>query len=240
MPAQHLPPQRFVVSIQTHDQIGNRMLGERLGQQLNFEQSKLAAGLMLWSPYIPMLFMGEEYGETAPFLYFVHHGDADVIDGVRLGRKAEFASFAWLGEVPDPQAEETFRRTQLDWSLLDQPQHQALWSFYQTLIRTRKELPALATRSRQAVRVDAYDAWSTLVARWHSAGHTALITFCLSDRPIRLPLALPPGRWKRLVDSADSLYQGPGNAMPAELSGGGVELDLAPHSCALWVCEMDS
>ncbi|MBD3290350.1 malto-oligosyltrehalose trehalohydrolase, partial [candidate division KSB1 bacterium] len=88
---------QFVVAIQNHDQVGNRMMGERLSHLISFEGLKLAAGVLLLSPYIPLIFMGEEYGESSPFLYFVSHGDPNLIKAVREGRKSEFKSFRWKG-----------------------------------------------------------------------------------------------------------------------------------------------
>ena len=110
----------MVVFSQNHDQVGNRMLGERSSAYLTFEEQKLAAGAVLLSPFLPLLFMGEEYGEVAPFLYFIEHSDAGLIEAVRNGRKEEFASFAWQGEPPDPQSPATFDRCKLDWSRLEQ------------------------------------------------------------------------------------------------------------------------
>src|SRR5690606_30764198 len=107
-PASDIAPERFVVFIQNHDQIGNRMLGDRLTVRLSPEQNELAAAALLLSPFTPLLFMGEEYGETAPFPYFVSHTDEALAEAVRRGRSEEFASFRWAGEPPDPQAPETF------------------------------------------------------------------------------------------------------------------------------------
>ena len=90
---------QLVVFSQNHDQVGNRMLGERLSSLVDFESLKLAAGVVLLSPFIPLLFMGEEYGETAPFLYFISHSDPALIEAVRKGRKEEFKEFTW---VEDP------------------------------------------------------------------------------------------------------------------------------------------
>ena len=105
---QDIAAERFVVFSQNHDQVGNRLLGERLSQLVSFESLKLAAAAVILSPYLPLLFMGEEYGEEAPFQYFISHGDAALIDAVRNGRRGEFASFGWLGEPPDPQDEKLF------------------------------------------------------------------------------------------------------------------------------------
>src|SRR5690606_29809455 len=121
------PGQQFVVFSQNHDQVGNRMLGERTSQLVNFELRKLMAGAVMVSPYLPMLFMGEEYSETNPFLYFVSHTDQDLVEAVRKGRRAEFAEFHDEGEAPDPQSEETFKKSKLQWKLLDQDLHQKLF-----------------------------------------------------------------------------------------------------------------
>ena len=112
--SRHMPAQQFVVFAQNHDQVGNRMFGERLSQLVSLEALKLAASAVLLSPFIPLLFMGEEYGEVAPFQYFISHLDPQLVDAVRRGRREEFAAFAWQGEPPDPQDIATFQRAKLD------------------------------------------------------------------------------------------------------------------------------
>ena len=104
---------QFIVAIQNHDQIGNRMLGERISDLIDFEATKLAAGALLLSPYIPLLFMGQEYGESSPFLYFVSHSDPELVEAVREGRKKEFTDFEAEGNYIDPQSEETFNSSKL-------------------------------------------------------------------------------------------------------------------------------
>src|SRR5439155_8161390 len=124
---------QFVVFAQNHDQIGNRMLGERLSNLVSPQKLRLAAAVVILSPFLPMLFMGEEYGETAPFQYFTSHSDPDLIDAVRRGRREEFEEFEWQGEAPDPHDEETFRRSKLEWRE-DGPLH----DFYGDLLRLRR------------------------------------------------------------------------------------------------------
>src|SRR4029077_11684285 len=104
------------VCTQNHDQVGNRALGERLSTLVDLEALKLAAGITLLSALTPLLLMGEEYGETAPFQYFVSHSDEELIDNVRKGRKSEFSTFDWASEIPGPQAESTFEASRLDHS----------------------------------------------------------------------------------------------------------------------------
>src|SRR5688572_5668450 len=131
------PAEQFVVCAQNHDQVGNRMPGDRLSETLSLEALKLVAATYLLSPYIPMLFMGEEYGEKNPFQYFISHTDKDLVKAVQEGRKNEFKSFKYAGEVPDPQSEETFRRSMLSWNYRD-GEPAALFNFYKKLIGLRK------------------------------------------------------------------------------------------------------
>lgn len=122
-------PTHFVVYSRNHDQVGNRAAGERLGQLIGFEKLKLAAGTVLLSPFIPLLFMGEEYGEEAPFQYFTSHSDPELAEAVRRGRRAEFAAFHAVGEVPDPQDPATFRRSKLNRELSQKGSHAILNRF---------------------------------------------------------------------------------------------------------------
>jgi len=139
-----LTPERFVVCTQNHDQVGNRALGERSAALMTDGRLKIAAALLLTSPFVPMLFQGEEWGARSPFLYFTDHHDPELARAVRAGRRAELAAFGWDPEaVPDPQDEGTFARSRLDWSCLDAPGHAELLDWYRTLLRLRRRLPAL-------------------------------------------------------------------------------------------------
>ncbi len=137
------PADRFIVSIQTHDQVGNRALGDRLISQLDWPKQRLAAGLLLLSPYIPMLFMGEEYGETRPFPFFCDFSDEALIAAVRRGRQEEFASFGWTNELPDPTAPTTFESAILSWSWPDETPPAGLRRLYTALLSLRRSHPAL-------------------------------------------------------------------------------------------------
>ncbi|MFD2518725.1 malto-oligosyltrehalose trehalohydrolase [Salinimicrobium flavum] len=136
-----LPKTQFVVSIQNHDQVGNRLLGERLSKLVSFEKQKLAVGMLFTAPYVPMLFMGEEFGETRPFQYFVSHGDKDLVKAVQEGRKKEFEYFhhGKEGGHTDPQAEETFKSSKIDWDYKKDTSKITLFEFYRELLRLRKE-----------------------------------------------------------------------------------------------------
>jgi maltooligosyltrehalose trehalohydrolase len=148
---------KFVVFAQNHDQVGNRMLGKRLSEMVSFEMQKLIAAAYLLSPFTPMLFMGEEYGEHNPFLYFVSHGDATLIKNVREGRKNEFKDFMGDQEPPDPQDEETFQK-----SILTPPEkrninQEKLFEWYRFLITFRKNQPFWRTDARQGFLAENLD-----------------------------------------------------------------------------------
>lgn len=210
--ATHNPPQQFVVASQNHDQVGNRMLGERLTQLVSFEMLKTIAGLVLLSPYVPMLFMGEEYGEENPFLYFVSHTDKELAEAVRKGRRDEFKAFAWQGEAPDPVSEETFRQSKLQWSYHHNRQQKQLREFYKKLIHLRKTAPALAKPDKQKVQVHVEND-SLVLHLVYTGEHPHLYClFNITDQPQKIDL-LPttPGRsWHPILHSADATWGGPG------------------------------
>ncbi len=234
-PARDIPAHRFVVFSQNHDQVGNRMLGERLGRLVGFEDLKLAAAAVILSPHLPLLFMGEEYGETAPFLYFVSHSDPGLVEAVRRGRKEEFAAFAWHGEAPDPQAEETFLRSKLDHALRGEEQHRALLAYYQELLRLRRETPALARLSKEHMVVNACGRSKVLCVRRWCGQAEALLVLSFSRDAVRYSLPAAPGRWLKLLDSSDTLWCGPGGRVPASVqSQGELELPLNPRTAALF------
>lgn len=185
---------KFVVCAQNHDQVGNRMMGERLSTMLSPEQLQLTAAVVVLSPFIPMIFMGEEYGETAPFQYFTSHSDQDLIESVRRGRLEEFDDFVWKGTPPDPHDPETFRRSKLDWTLTQKEPHHALRELYRELLQLRRETPALHSLDLQSVEVEANDEHRTLVVRRFLGDNHVLTAFNFSGQ--QQELTLPPGEWK--------------------------------------------
>jgi maltooligosyltrehalose trehalohydrolase len=145
-PAGDLPRSRFVHYAQNHDQVGNRARGERLGALLggagregSTAGLKLAAALTILGPAVPMLFAGEEWGASTPFCYFTDHDDPELAEAVRRGRRAEIAAFGWNpDDIPDPQAEETFLASRLDWSERRRPPHTELLDWHKKLIALRR------------------------------------------------------------------------------------------------------
>jgi maltooligosyltrehalose trehalohydrolase len=227
-----IPAKRFVVFAQNHDQIGNRRVGDRLSQSLSFAQLKLAAGLVLLSPYLPLLFMGEEYGERAPFAYFVSHGDPSLVEAVRRGRRGEFARFGWSGDIPDPQSEATFLDSKLNWDLQSVGHHRILWHFYQELLRIRRTAPPLAELDKNAMEVTSFaDEKVLLVRRWKASSQVLIVChFCQTATELLLPV--PPGRWHRRLDSTEQPRGDKACETPAVIeSHGEVRLGLNPWAC---------
>jgi maltooligosyltrehalose trehalohydrolase len=238
-----VPAHRFVVCAQNHDQVGNRRQSGRLSQMVSFEGLKLAAGVVLLSPYIPLLFMGEEFGETAPFPYFISHIDPVLVEAVRRGRMQEFTAFDWQGEIPDPQAEATFERAKLNHNLRLEGGHRLLLEFYKELIRLRKTSSALALLSKEHLEVRGFEKEKILFVRRWSDNEEIFMGFNFSDTPISLELPVPAGHWHKQMDSADQRWQvrsgssGPlsRSYLPVTLiSGGGAILNLNPKAFALF------
>ena len=171
-PSGHLAPERFVVFAQNHDQIGNRPLGDRMSTGLSPEQARLVAALVVLGPNVPLLFMGEEYGERAPFPYFVDHGDPALIEAVRVGRAQEFRDIATADELFDPADVSTFSAARLNHSLREQPDHRELFDHYQRLISLRRSTPALRRSARSRARAWA-DGNVICLVRSHEEGDVA-------------------------------------------------------------------
>jgi maltooligosyltrehalose trehalohydrolase len=226
-----LPFESLVVCSQNHDQVGNRMRGERLGRLVSFEELKLAAGLVILSPYLPLLFMGEEYAEENPFQYFVSHGDAGLIEAVRKGRKEEFSRFHWRDEPPDPQAETTFTRSRLNHHLREEGRHAVLFRFYQALIRLRRSRGAWRFGTRADLEIRSHGEDQVLFMSRRTRSEHTLVCFNLGERSASFEGPLPDGLWERLLDSADTAWEGPGSSTPERLeSTGAVSLTLEARS----------
>jgi maltooligosyltrehalose trehalohydrolase len=185
-PVGDLSGDRFVISIQNHDQVGNRAGGERLNTLLQPAAQRLAASLMLLAPHLPLLFMGEEYGEEHPFLFFCSFLDPALIKNVREGRRKEFASFAWQGDVPDPQAESTLAASRLTWSWPEGTRQAGLRRLYGDLLRARRSWPPLKDYRQRVARLLPENSAILQVIRGGTEpglGQALEINFNLTDRP---------------------------------------------------------
>jgi maltooligosyltrehalose trehalohydrolase len=203
----------FVVCSQNHDQIGNRAKGERLSTLLSFEGLKLAAAVTTLSPFVPLLFMGEEYGETAPFQYFTSHSDADLIAAVRKGRREEFAAFAWEGEIPDPDAHSSFLDSVLNHDLKTKEPHRTLLALYSELLKIRREYSLSG-----ASAVEILENGNTITASFGgNSSKTLLVVFAFGPAADEINSRLPSGTWTVRLDSADPRWRGPGSSLPKDL-----------------------
>ena len=219
---------QVVVCNQNHDQVGNRAAGERLSSLVNFESLKLAAGITLLSPFVPLLFMGEEYGETAPFQYFTSHGDPELVEAVRRGRREEFAAFGWEAEkaVPDPQDESTFLRSKPDHSRKSEEPHRTLWRLYQNLIRTRREYD-LGDPAPRSVR-EIGDSALLVLRQAERSQQLMIFNFGKSPMPLNLPDI--PGPWRMVMNSADASSTSPGYDLPDRITLNADGLELSPYT----------
>jgi len=162
-PVGDLSGHRFIVYGQTHDQVGNRAVGERIGHLVSPGRVRMAAAWVLVSPFVPMLFMGEEWAASTPFLFFADYGDEHLKEAVRKGRRREFKDFGWKAEdIPDPIAFETFERSRLRWAEREDGEHAAVLAWYRGLIRLRQAHPDLTDGRRDRVVVDFDESRGTL------------------------------------------------------------------------------
>ncbi|MFO7801410.1 MAG: malto-oligosyltrehalose trehalohydrolase [Desulfovermiculus sp.] len=225
--------EKFVVYSQTHDQVDNRMLGERLSKLVSFEALKLAAGCTLCSPFLPMLFMGEEYAESAPFLYFVHHSDPELVEAVRQGRAEEFKDFQWSGTPPDPQSEQTFLDSKLNWDLRTQGRHGKMLALYRELLRLRRTLPPLRVLDKERVQAQTWAEDTILtVHRWYRGQEILFIAHFHGQEQTWITQALP-GLRSLLLDSSQERWAGPGGQAPQRLQPA-APITLMPWSFVLY------
>ncbi len=245
----HLQAPQFVVFSQNHDQVGNRMRGERLAQLVPFAASQLAAAMTLLSPFVPLLFMGEEYAEPAPFPYFISHGDPGLVAAVQQGRKAEFAGFAATqGEPPDPQAEATFASARLNHTLHMAGSHAVMLAWYRSLIALRTTTPALAHLSKEHTQVHTLlDVPAVVLHRQPPTADAATVLVLFAPRPAAGNVTIPaaPGTWRILLDSGDDQWHehatpapdpatvlaAPARTVTADAAG--LTLPVAPYGCVV-------
>ncbi|HKU62721.1 MAG TPA: malto-oligosyltrehalose trehalohydrolase [Gemmatimonadales bacterium] len=224
-PAGDVPGDRFVVCVQNHDQVGNRAGGERLAALVGPAGVRLAAAILLLAPYVPLLFMGEEYAEDSPFQYFVSHGDPALIEAVRQGRRREFAAFGWENQVPDPQSETTFAASRPRWDRAGQGEHAGILALYRDLLRLRRALPLLRPGAAEpAVRHDQREEWVAMRLSGSDRALEAVFNFAADTRDVPDP-AHPADL---LLSTDDPRYGGAG-----QVRRNGRVLTLPPRTAAL-------
>lgn len=222
----------FVVFNQNHDLPGNRPGGERLSALVGLPPLKLAAAGVLLSPYIPLLFMGEEYGEAAPFYFFSDYQEPATAKTLVENRRQQFAVFNFEGEPRDPQSATTFLDSKLHWALRDQGDHRILLDWYRELIRLRRAHPLLADHSKRRLRADVVGEKGLVVYRYSSDGQLHLVT--LFNFSLELDLyaeigyaAAGHGEWRKLLDSS------PGSDLPTAVGAGAI-LRVPPQVVAVY------
>ena len=228
-PARDVPHARFVVCTQNHDQVGNRPFGDRLDESAGADGARVAAALVLLSPFTPLLWMGEEYAEPAPFQYFVSHTEPALIEAVRAGRKAEFADLHEGTDPPDPQDVETFARSKVDWVKRAEGVHAKRLAYYTELLRLRRELdlPALSDR----VRAFAWGACRCVAVVY--PGAIVVANLGAASAEIDVGAVGPPrAAWAKLIDSGDLRWGGSGAVF--EKPNDAARLAAPARTAALW------
>jgi len=223
-----VPPERFVYCIQNHDQIGNRALGDRLNHDISPEAYRAASALLLLGPYTPLLFQGQEWATSTPFLFFTDH-NPELGKLITEGRRAEFAYFAsFSGEqVPDPQAESTFQASKLKWEEAEKGQHAATLKLYRELLRLRRELPALRTREHDSFEAEQVGENAIALRYTTPSSEDDLLLVVNLGGDVRLALddkdvtRAPDGRrWELVLSTNEPRYRGNEPVGETFLSGG--------------------
>ncbi|MBV8856710.1 MAG: malto-oligosyltrehalose trehalohydrolase [Acidobacteria bacterium] len=237
------PGEQFVVCIQNHDQIANGYWGDRLSRLVEPARQRLAAAILLCgAPNVPMLFMGEEWAERAPFLYFTSHTDPELGRAVRVGRMEEYDSFvreegeteSTLGGFSDPQSEITFVRSKLNWDCLGEQPHAGMLAFYRDLLALRRAHASLSNcdKTRTRVRFDEDRRWLT-IERGDETGARAILLSNLSHEARPVPPA--EGAWRLALWSGGARYGDALRPAPPARVEGEQSIELAGWGAALYV-----
>jgi maltooligosyltrehalose trehalohydrolase len=204
--------------VQNHDQVGNRAAGDRLNTIVPFEAVKLAAGLMFAAPAIPLLFMGEEYGETAPFQFFTSFLDRGLAEAVKQGRTGEFSRFGWKGTIPDPGAPATFVRSRLSHSLASAPRHRELREYYRHWLALRRLHPALGSQHKERATCTIDGEGVLVLTRGAPSGAGVRVVANLTAHKQNAPA----GGGRVVLDSEDPRF------------GGRIQRPLAPYQLLVY------
>jgi maltooligosyltrehalose trehalohydrolase len=227
------PAHQFIVFSQNHDQTNNGL--SRPVHSESLAQLKLRAGMVLLSPYVPLLFMGEEYAETAPFHYFVSYPDHGLNEAIRTSRSEEFAAL-WHALPPDPELEKTFLDSKIGVGEPRSAEQDRLCGFYRMLIRVRKEIPALASLSKERLEIKMFDGKEVIFMRRWCDKSTVFALFNFNGSPASVEPALPLGSWEKVLDSSAADWGGDGSRSPDLLrsSGEASSVEVDRHGLVLY------
>lgn len=238
-PLGRTPGWRLIGCLQNHDQTGNRARGDRITTLADADRVRAAIALLVAAPHTPMLFMGDEHGETRPFCYFVGFAEPELADAVRRGRREELAGHPGFDEaadaggataIPDPIDPGTAARSTLDWAGADTPAGRARTGLWQALLALRRAEPALHAGRRDLVEVAVADATRLVIRRGADDARDVLVTANLADEPAELPA--PPGTWELRASTAETRFGGDGDRADAAPDDHAVW--LPPRTAALW------
>ncbi|PSR16129.1 malto-oligosyltrehalose trehalohydrolase [filamentous cyanobacterium CCP3] len=233
--ATDLPSHQFIVCAQNHDQIGNAKGCDRLSKLIPFDALKLTAAALITSPYIPLLFMGEEYGEVAPFNYFIDHSDPDLVEAVYEGRKREFKEAHGFGEPAPAHEVATYEASKLNWNLRQEGQHKTLLNFYRRLLELRRQLK-LNTPSYSkeiAIHTGRDRDQQVIVYQRTTADGPLLFLMNFMQAETTIELEAPPKPWRLMLDSATPEWDGPGSSLPEKITAA-QSLELSSLGFALY------
>jgi maltooligosyltrehalose trehalohydrolase len=208
-----IPPEKLIVFSQNHDQIGNRPQGDRLITVAGVEAAKLAAGIILLSQFTPLLFMGEEHGEKAPFLFFTDFSDQKLSKNVRIGRKKELKQNGWKGKPSDPQNLKSFNSSKIDWQQRPSDESNKITNYYQELIHLRRKLVNRDPNKRRRFKFLLEKDESLLVIQKQTTESTVvtIANFAKEERDFQFPS--DGGTYTKILDSADQIFLGPGSIL---------------------------
>lgn len=228
---------QWVVFSQNHDQIGNRFLGDRISKSLNFAQLKLIATAVILSPFIPLLFMGEEYGELNDFKFFTDYHDKKLIAAMKAGRKKEFKQFKWSKDMEDPQSVNTFLQSKLNHLLKAKKTHSILFAFYENLINLRKQNPALYTLNKHHYRIIDIKESRLLVIHRYVAEQEVLMLLNFEDSISKFELSMNRYQnWEVMVNSDEKKWDGDNYAINLKTKPPSIlQADIPPLSSVLLV-----
>lgn len=212
-----ISPEKIVVCIQNHDQIGNRLFGERLSKLIEFEKLKLAAGALFLSPYTPMIFMGEEYAEKNPFMFFSDYGDENLKEGVKLGRKKEFEYFGWKDEFIDPQSKETYEKSILN-KKIEKEENKIIFEIYKLLIKLKKD-GYIGKRNRKNIKIKTFENKKIVYIESLNKDKKTFSILNFSNEEISIGKIIPDGKWEKIIDSSSEKWLGKGSNLPKILTG---------------------
>ncbi len=237
-----VPGDQFVVFNLNHDQVGNQLGKERLSLLVNFDRQKVAAAAVLLSPYVPLLFMGEDYADESPFYYFVSHADQGLLKAIREGRQKDFAAFIGDAQLPDPAAEEAFTASKLQWNSRTEGRHAVMLMWHKALIELRRSLPPLRNVNKQDIRATVLGQEGFVLHRQTVDGQQQLVClFNLSDEVITYNLPVWVTAWRKVLDSTEGRWQENGtskrNGLTEELKPG-QPIKLPPCSVLVYSGEL--